>query len=78
MLVARGRGHKDDEEEGSMSSHHSLLGADIIKVNPSKRCAYFVHVCSEICINHHERYDGNGYQAGLLATIYLSMLRCVV
>ena len=80
MLVARGRGHKDDEEEGSMSSHHSLLGADIIKVNPSKRCAYFVHVCSEICINHHERYDGNGYPgraSGNNLSVYAQMCSLV-
>jgi len=64
MLIPRGRGgHKEDEEENKNTNfgHHSLLGAEIIKVNPSKRCAYFVHVCSEICIHHHERYDGKGY-----------------
>ncbi len=63
MLTVRGRSANWDEEEAgvSLADSHTTLGAEIIRINPSKHCTYFVHICSDICTNHHERYDGAGY-----------------
>ena len=44
---------------------HTLLGFNLIKLNRSKACRYFVEVCSSMCLHHHERYDGKGYPNGI-------------
>lgn len=44
---------------------HVELGADILRLNRAKGCAYFVEVCSSMCMGHHERYDGGGYPKGV-------------
>lgn len=41
--------------------NHTLLGADIVNLNHSENCRYFLHICSDLCMHHHERYDGKGY-----------------
>jgi putative two-component system response regulator len=40
---------------------HTNIGADIIWLNHAPSCRYFVHVCADICMHHHERYDGEGF-----------------
>jgi len=37
--------------------YHSMLGAKLVSLNQSERCRYFVEVCSDICLHHHDRYD---------------------
>lgn len=44
---------------------HTVAGADLIWMNPSNACRYFVKVCADICMHHHERYDGKGYPHNL-------------
>jgi len=41
--------------------NHTLLGAELIKLNHLNNCKYFIEICSDICTHHHERYDGKGY-----------------
>jgi len=50
---------RQDEMERDVS--HAIHGADIIQLNYSKHCEYFVQICSDICMHHHERYDGKGF-----------------
>ena len=44
---------------------HTILGANLIRLNRSKACRYFVEICSGMCLHHHERYDGRGYPHGI-------------
>ncbi|MGN0728591.1 response regulator [Treponema sp.] len=48
---------------------HTIAGADFVSVNSSQNVAYFVKVCSDICMHHHERYDGRGMPHGLKSSI---------
>ncbi len=60
------------------SPAHAIMGTKIISLNFSKHCRYFVDVCSDICIHHHERYDGKGYPHKILKDhnlIYSQMCR---
>lgn len=57
MLRATAQG----EVESDQYKKHVTLGSNIIRLNFSKRCKYFVEVCADMCIHHHERYDGKGY-----------------
>lgn len=36
-------------------------GLVAIKYLADKSCSFFVDACAEICMHHHERYDGGGY-----------------
>jgi putative two-component system response regulator len=47
--------------------NHTQIGARIVSLNPTPTCQYFTKVCSEICMYHHERFDGKGYPRGLRA-----------
>ena len=44
---------------------HTTMGADIVSLNNSDYCKAFVEVCSDICMHHHERFDGLGFPHGL-------------
>ena len=44
---------------------HTVAGAKIVCLNESASCKYFIRVCSDICMHHHERYDGRGFPHGL-------------
>ncbi|MBQ0040056.1 MAG: response regulator [Treponema sp.] len=48
---------------------HTIAGADFIAINSSPNVAFFVKVASDICMHHHERYDGRGMPHGLKTTI---------
>lgn len=52
---------KQDELDKDGYQSHPVLGASIIQLNYSKHCDYFVQICSDMCIHHHERYDGKGF-----------------
>ncbi len=43
---------------------HTVMGARLLRLNYSDHCKRFVGICSEICLNHHERFDGNGSPNG--------------
>ena len=44
---------------------HTEYGSALVRLNRSADCAYFVDVCSDMCMHHHERWDGKGYPHGL-------------
>ncbi len=48
---------------------HTIAGADFVSVNTSKNVSFFVKVCSDICMHHHERFDGRGMPHGLKDSI---------
>lgn len=37
---------------------HTISGANIIQLNSSLACRYFVHRCRDICMYHHELFSG--------------------
>lgn len=55
----------DGKLNDKVTRQHTVLGADIIRLNYSKRCRQFVQVCTDICLHHHERYDGRGFPQGI-------------
>lgn len=56
QIMAAGQSKLQD-----LQQTHPLLGANIIRLNRSKNCAYFVEICAGMCLHHHERFDGKGY-----------------
>ena len=52
---------KLDEHEFSIIRQHTIIGYDILK-DSSKP---ILKMASRICLEHHERFDGNGYPSGL-------------
>lgn len=58
---------KDDKtvSEREMYEQHTVMGAKIVRLNESSNCKHFIKACSEICMHHHERYDGRGFPHGL-------------
>lgn len=60
--------------------NHTVLGADIIKLNYSENCKYFVQICSNICAQHHEKNDGTGFPyklSGDKISIYAQMCQII-
>lgn len=57
---------------------HTVLGSNLIRLNRSPACSYFVEICAGMCLHHHERYDGAGYPYGIAGdnnSIYNQMCR---
>lgn len=52
---------KQEEVGVDLYQTHTVSGADIIALNLSKHCEYFVNISTDMCTHHHERYDGNGF-----------------
>ncbi len=48
-------------ESKDQQKRHTEFGAALVRLNRSQDCAYFVDVCSSMCLHHHERWDGKGY-----------------
>ncbi|MDE7261793.1 MAG: response regulator [Oscillospiraceae bacterium] len=48
-------------ENKELQKRHTEYGAALVRLNRSADCAYFVDVCSSMCLHHHERWDGTGY-----------------
>ncbi len=52
--------------ERSIFKSHTVAGAEIVWLNHSPSCQYFVKICGDMCMHHHERFDGRGYPHGLV------------
>lgn len=59
------RNHKFAGSNMQLYETHTQEGAHLIQLNKDHACRYFVKVCSDMCMHHHERYDGLGYPHGL-------------
>lgn len=71
------QGHTGTKE---MQQGHTMNGFNLIRLNRSKSCSYFVEICSGMCLRHHERFDGKGYPHGVIGknnSIYNQMCRLV-
>lgn len=71
---------RDPEKLEMLTRNHTKFGSSIIKLGESKHCEFFMEVCSEMCMNHHERYDGLGYPRGISGkslSAYSQMCRLV-
>lgn len=53
------------EEEFEIMKRHPVYGSAMTDLLPDKIGTEFKKYCREICMYHHERYDGNGYPIGL-------------
>ena len=63
-----------------LAHSHTQLGSNLIRLNRSKGCEYFVEVCASMCLHHHERVDGTGYPDGLMGdniSLYNQICRLV-
>lgn len=55
---------------------HTAAGSALVRLNNSKDVAFFTKICSEICLQHHEKFDGTGFPNALFGTsisIYAQM-----
>lgn len=71
---------REPERHDQLMRNHTKFGSMIIKLGESKRCEFFVSVCSDMCANHHERFDGLGYPRGVGGknlSVYSQMCRLV-
>jgi len=56
---------KFNEEEYEIMKTHSEIGAQIAQHFYMGKNKIFVEVCTDICLHHHERWDGTGYPGRL-------------
>lgn len=66
------------DDVGDIYQSHTVLGADLVRLNTSIYCAYFVQICADMCAHHHERYDGSGFPhriSGNNNSVYAQMCR---
>lgn len=56
---------KRTTENSAMFRQHTILGSKLVQLNYSESCRLFVRICSDICLHHHERFDGRGFPNGL-------------
>ncbi len=40
---------------------HTTMGANMVWLNTSPGCRFFVENCAEMCLHHHESFNGTGY-----------------
>jgi response regulator RpfG family c-di-GMP phosphodiesterase len=50
---------RDPEE--ALYRQHTTAGSRMVSLNQASACRYFTQICSDLCLHHHERYDGNGF-----------------
>lgn len=55
------KNHRPVPAEMSVYEDHAKAGAYIVRLNKDKACSFFIDACAEMCMHHHERYDGAGY-----------------
>ena len=58
---------KKNESDYRMYQKHTIAGSKLIRTNIAPSCAYFISVCTDICMYHHERADGTGFPHQLTA-----------
>ncbi len=56
---------RPEQVNNSVYESHTTCGAAIVGLNTLPDCQYFVQICSDICMQHHERFDGKGFPRGL-------------
>lgn len=44
-----------------LNAAHTTMGANMVWLNTSPGCRFFVEICADICLHHHERFDGAGF-----------------
>jgi len=67
MLLQKAPADKEilsEDEEDDNYQQHTVMGAYLLRLNYSKHCRRFVDICAEICLHHHERFDGKGFPHG--------------
>ncbi len=80
MIPSNSRGANHEEMNGEQYQSHTTLGGSLIRLNRMKQCEFFVHVCADICVHHHERFDGTGFPnriSGKNNSAYAQMCRLV-
>lgn len=66
------------KDRSTSNGDHTFHGANIIRFNYSHKCRFFVSVCAEMCLQHHERFDGTGFPnklSGNEISIYAQMVK---
>lgn len=58
---------KKNESDYRMYQKHTIAGGRLIRTNIAPSCNYFISVCTDICMYHHERADGTGFPHQLTA-----------
>ncbi len=58
LIASKGR---DAQGGRDIYKSHTVAGAELVWLNHSPACRYFVKMCGDICMHHHERNDGRGY-----------------
>ncbi len=53
------------EEEFDVMKRHTVFGAQVLERISSQSGERFFTYCRDICLCHHERWDGNGYPNGI-------------
>lgn len=56
---------KFDDQEYEIMKTHSKIGAEIAQQFYMGKNKIFVDICREICLHHHEKWDGTGYPGKL-------------
>ena len=51
--------------DNAIYKNHTICGSDMILMNDNFSCQFFVKCGSEMCMHHHERWDGRGYPHNL-------------
>lgn len=51
--------------DNAIYKNHTICGSDLILMNDNFSCQFFVKCGSEMCMHHHERWDGRGYPHNL-------------
>jgi len=54
----------NENKENDSYQQHTVMGSYLLRLNYSKHCKEFVDLCAEICLHHHERFDGKGFPHG--------------
>ena len=52
-------------EERRVLQQHPALGIRLLRSNPALRQYPYYNILYDICLHHHERWDGGGYPDGL-------------
>jgi putative two-component system response regulator len=55
-------------EEFEIIKKHPVIGAEIIEHIEGIRDTSYLALCRDICLYHHERWDGKGYPKGLVGS----------